>query len=133
VDIAQRTPLPVLIPLMRGSVGWWQFTSEVSHAYDRLTPHERRNAILLAHDFAQAGALDRFGPSFHLPPVYSGHNELARKRPPERSGAVLAVGVDPSILRRVFARCEVVGYVDAGDVPQLSRSPLTICRGRRLP
>jgi len=132
VDLVQRTPLPALNPLMRGSVGWRQFASEVALAYGRLAPDERRDAILLAHDFAQAGALDRFGPSLDLPPVYSGHNELARKRPPERSGTVLAVGVDPSILRRVFDRCDVIGYVDAGDVPGQSRSPLTLCQGRRI-
>jgi hypothetical protein len=131
-DVARRTPLPTLNPVMRGSVGWWQFTSEVALAYRRLTPRERRNAIVLAHDFAQAGALDRFGPSFDLPPVYSGHNELARKRPPEWSSTVLAVGVDPEVLRRVFDRCEVVGYVEEGDVSQLPRSPLTVCRGRRV-
>lgn len=135
VDIARRTPVLQMNPLMRGSIGWWRFTSEVARAYYRLPPRDRPNTILLAYDFAQAGALDRFGPSFDLPSVYSGHNELARKRPPEWSDTVLAVGVEPRDLRRVYGQCDVIGYVDVGDVPQRPdpRNPLTICRDRRLP
>ena len=54
-----------------------------------------RTAVILAANYGEAGAIDRFGPSRGLPPAYSGHNSYADVRvPPGTTGPVLVVGYD---------------------------------------
>jgi hypothetical protein len=53
--------------------------------------------------------VDRYGPSFGLPQAYSGANNFWLWGPPPASGtAVIAVNVDPALLRREFGHVRQV-------------------------
>jgi hypothetical protein len=58
-------------------VGWPRFADAVASAWNLLPPGERGQAVILARNYGEAGALLRYGPERHLPAPYSGHNGFA--------------------------------------------------------
>ena len=48
-------------------LGWESFVGEVAAVWDSLPPPERRVAALLATNYGRAGAIDWYGPRYHLP------------------------------------------------------------------
>jgi 4-amino-4-deoxy-L-arabinose transferase-like glycosyltransferase len=95
----------------RDSVGWPAYVQEVAAAYRTLPPADREHAVLLAGNYGEAGALDRFGPDEGLPRVYSGQNQLYELGPPPADAAVVVtVGFDdPS---PYFRACTTTGVLD---------------------
>lgn len=118
------------------SVGWPKLVDQVARVHQGLPEDERGRAVILAENFGQAGALDRYGGPYRLPQVYSGHNELHLwGPPPETADVVITVGELGGQPARDFARCEVVARVDNGlgvDNPEQGR-PISVCRGPRAP
>lgn len=72
-------------------IGWPEYVREVAEVYAGLPPEEQQRAVLIASNYGEAGALDRYGSAFGLPPVYSGHNELYHYGPPPDSRTVAVV------------------------------------------
>lgn len=115
------------------SVGWPELAAEVGTVYRGLPEADRRQAVVIAGDLGEAGALDRFGGAYGLPPVYSGHNELHRWGPPPESAQVaVVVGREVPGLDAAFAHCDTVGRVDNGIGVQNAEqgAPIAVCRGR---
>ncbi|MEV7771733.1 glycosyltransferase family 39 protein [Kitasatospora sp. NPDC086791] len=118
------------------TVGWPTTVAQVAAVYDGLPADEKARAVLLAGNFGEAGALDRFGGKYHLPEVYSGHNELHNWGPPPASAdVVVTVGVDQARLTADFERCTAAAKLDNGldiDNPEQGRQ-ISVCRGPRAP
>jgi hypothetical protein len=95
----------------RGPVGWpgvsggWEVAS--------LTPKRKARAVILTGNYGEAGAVDRFGGAYHLPPVYSGQNELWYLGPPPAERAVVIAWAGPGLFRRIGS-CEVKATMDNG-------------------
>lgn len=135
-SVMARTPVPLVNPEARDGVGWASLVERVAAMQRQLPPGERLHEVLLAADYGEAGALDRFGGRYGLPPVYSGHNELARWRPPPAARNVIAVGIPPSLLAGAFRRCSVRGWVEVGLQGHTSPGhgkPVTACVDRQVP
>jgi hypothetical protein len=65
---------------------------------------QRARTTILAGNYGEAGAIERYGPADGLPHVYSGANNFwIWGPPPAADSAAIAVNVDPALLRRVFA------------------------------
>lgn len=95
---------------------------------------EHRWDLLRSSWLVEAGALDRFGPAYGLPPAYSPHNSYADFRlPTDASAPVVAVRFHGSDLRRFFTSCEQVAKVDNGfDIRnEVQGTPILVCRGLR--
>lgn len=87
-------------------LGWPGFAATFETAYDALPAAERPRAVVLAANYGQAGAVDRYGSL----PVFSGHNSLRTLGPPpEKYAVVLAVGYAPGELSEWFGSVEEVG------------------------
>jgi 4-amino-4-deoxy-L-arabinose transferase-like glycosyltransferase len=116
------------------SVGWPTLVAQVGKAYHQLPSAERSQAVVLAEDYGEAGAVDRFGKQYGLPKVYSGNNQLySLGPPPESAHVVVAVGFGSHLLKADFAECQVVAHVNNGlgvDNPEQGQ-PITLCSGRR--
>ena len=85
-------------------IGWPAEVAELAAVWRALPPSERERAILLAGNYGEAGAVDRYGASFGLPQVYSGANSYwSWGPPPAADTVVVAVNVDPALLHREFA------------------------------
>ncbi len=92
--------------------GWREFVADIETATQRLTPEERRRAVIVVPSYGHAGALELFGGP-DLPPVLSPQNtyylwgrSLLAHRIAEGG---LAVGSDPDELRRIYTQVERIG------------------------
>ncbi len=110
------TPIPAVNEDAVETVGWPTFTATVAAALNRLPPSERANAVVLASNYGEAGAIARYGPALGLPRSYSGHNAFWRfGRPPDGAGPVILVGYrDPEAVARSFEGCRLVARIDNG-------------------
>lgn len=73
-------------------IGWPALVDTVARAYDALPAVDRAAAVIYASDYAEAGALERWGPARGLPPVASRHLTYAYWGP-QRPGATVVLGV----------------------------------------
>ena len=80
-------------------IGWQDLTKTVAGVYGSLSAGERAHTVIITGNYGEAGALQRYGPAYGLPPIYSGQNNFYLwGRPPARATTVIAVGMgeDPS-------------------------------------
>jgi 4-amino-4-deoxy-L-arabinose transferase-like glycosyltransferase len=85
------TPIVALNYDAGETVGWPAFVGEIASAYRSLPPSQRSSAIVLASNYGEAGAVDRFGPADGLPAAYSGHNGFWYWGPPRASATTAVV------------------------------------------
>ncbi|MDA3647976.1 glycosyltransferase family 39 protein [Saccharopolyspora indica] len=118
------------------SVGWQSLTEQVAAVHRGLPRDDRAAAAVLAGNYGEAGALDRYGPAHHLPAVYSGNNELHRLGPPPDSARVIiAISVDGNRLTADFADCRIAARADdrTGIDTTERHATITVCRNPRAP
>ncbi|MEV6447921.1 glycosyltransferase family 39 protein [Amycolatopsis sp. NPDC051716] len=93
-------------------VGWPDFAGSVAGAWRRIPDAERDTAVILAGNYGEAGAIERYGPEFGLPQPYSAHMSYADWGPPPDRlvGPVLLVGRVPpgSPASRLITGCRAV-------------------------
>jgi Dolichyl-phosphate-mannose-protein mannosyltransferase len=86
------------------TIAWPKQVALVARSYHALPAAQRRHTAILAGNYGEAGAIDRYGPGLGLPQAYSGHNSFWLWGPPPAGDtAAIAVGVDPALLHREFA------------------------------
>jgi hypothetical protein len=125
--------LPILIPLVPQSsmatfglddarkdysdtVGWPELVGQVASAYQQLTPAEQANAAIVAGNYGEAGAINRYGPALHLPPALSPHLTFWYWRPTHLDAqTVVSVGMPEVDMHRFFADVTRVDAVQAVD------------------
>jgi hypothetical protein len=91
------------------SIGWPQQVALVARLFDALAPGERRVTTILAGNYGEAGAIERYGAGDGLPGAYSGANNFwLWGPPPARDTSAIAVNVDPGLLRREFRHVRLV-------------------------
>lgn len=134
-DVLGRTPVPLLNPAAGDQIGWQAHAGVVAAAARRLPPGE--GGVVIADNYGEAGAVDRYGPALGAPPVVSGHNGLYELGgpPPGTQAAVVVMQGDGAadFLAGVFERCEEVGVLDNGiGVPNEEQgTPVRVCTGPR--
>jgi 4-amino-4-deoxy-L-arabinose transferase-like glycosyltransferase len=119
-------------------MGWQRYAEQVAGVYHALPPGERSRTAVVAGNYAEAGALDRYGPALGLPPAHSGHNSYhGFGRPPEGTEVVLLVGlkgipegarpeIDPQ-----FNSCESQPPLSLDAMNPWQHGDVLICRGPR--
>ena len=71
VETGNKPPLPQLIA---DRIGWEEKFNLVLNAYNSLPDDEKKETIIAAGNYGQAGAIELFGRKYNLPPVVCGHN-----------------------------------------------------------
>jgi hypothetical protein len=90
-------------------IAWPKQVALVAREYDTLPGRLRRHTTILAGNYGEAGAIDRYGPGLGLPRVYSGANNFwLWGPPPAADSAAIAVNLDPAFLRHEFAHVRLV-------------------------
>ena len=133
VDELADTPIVDINYDAGETVGWPEFAATIAEAYDALPAAERPTAIVLAGNYGEAGAMERFRPD--VGPVYSGHNSLwDRGPPPADATTVIAVGFAERDLRSWFGSVDRVATIDnAAQVDNEERGrAVWICRDLRM-
>jgi hypothetical protein len=91
------------------TIAWPKEVALVAREYESLPGPQRAQAAILAGNYGEAGAIDRYGPGLGLPQAYSGANTFWLWGPPPAGDrSVIAVNVDPALLHREFAHVRLV-------------------------
>ena len=118
-------------------IGWPELVATVAQVYDTLPPADRASAAIVAANYGEAGAVDRYGAEFGLPRAYSGHNNYWWwGPPPPATGTTIAVGFeDPSELTPFFGRVERAATIEnaAGVDNDEEGAPVWLCRDQASP
>jgi hypothetical protein len=91
VSVVHDTPIVALNYDAGETIGWPAFVREIAAAYRSLPASQRASATVLASNYGEAGAVDRFGPADGLPRAYSGHMSFWYWGPPPASGTTAIV------------------------------------------
>lgn len=118
VQVLGASPVPLMNPAAGDQVGWPVYAAQVAAVHSGLPPAERARSVVIADNYGEAGALDRYGPDTGLPDVVSGHNGLwPLARPADDVTIAVVVMQGPraeTFLAGVFGRCETAGRLSNG-------------------
>jgi hypothetical protein len=91
------------------SIAWPKQVALIACEYRALPVAGRGRTTILAGNYGEAGAIDRYGRGFGLPQVYSGANNFWLWGPPPASASnAIAVNVNPALLRKYFSHVRLV-------------------------
>ncbi len=91
VSAVHATPIVALNYDAGETIGWPAFVREIAAVYRSLPASQRATVTVLASNYGEAGAVDRFGPSDGLPRAYSGHMSFWYWGPPPASATTAIV------------------------------------------
>ena len=134
VEAAVRTNTGETLPLPQDyadMLGWEEQVATVARVYHTLPDDQRQNAVVVAGNYGEAGALDFYGPSYGLPEVVSPAGSYWFFGPGKRPGkVVITIGVPEPDLRRFFDSVATAATVsNAWAVPE--EQSLTVLVGTR--
>jgi hypothetical protein len=113
--VLHTVPLQKMNYDLAETIAWPREVSQVARAYRGLPPAVRARTAILAANYGEAGAIDRFGPADGLPEAYSGANNFWYwGPPPARDTDAIAINVDPGLLRREYASVRRIGTFENG-------------------
>lgn len=108
--VLSRVPLQKINYDLAETIGWPRFVDVLALKYRSLPPAIRSRTVILTGNYGEAGAVTRLGPAGGLPPAFSGANNFwLWGPPPARDTSVLAVNVNPALLRKEFTRVQLIG------------------------
>lgn len=115
--------------------GWLEFAGGMSIVYHGLPDEDRARACIFGNNYGEAGAIDRFGRTFKLPPAISTHNSYFLWGPRDCTGEVILIASkSPARLARLFATVEARGLLECGDcMPYENGQTIWVARGPRTP
>ena len=89
------------------TIAWPREVAQVAAVYRGLAPAVRSAAVVVAGNYGEAGALERYGAQFGLAHtrVFSGANSFWLWGPPPRwATTIVAVNLEPALLHRLFTQ-----------------------------
>jgi 4-amino-4-deoxy-L-arabinose transferase-like glycosyltransferase len=89
------------------TIGWPMMVRQIAAAHEELPS----GTPILASNYGEAGAVDRYGPALGLPSAYSGHNGYADWGRPADAVPVLVVGFDQEQLQRVCRELRTLDHL----------------------
>ena len=97
------------------TIAWPRQVALVAREYRALPPGQRATTAILAGNYGEAGAIDRYGRGDGLPRAFSGANNFWYwGPPPARDNSAIAVNIDPALLRRLFTTVREVAVFRNG-------------------
>lgn len=131
-DIEQRK-LGKLPQLYADTFGWKEMTAAAARAYYNLPPQQRAATAIFANDYGEAGAIDLFGPGYHIPHAISPHQNYFYWGPGDYTGqSLLLLGHNP----RLESECteeEQAGVVHNDYSMPYENFPIILCKNLRQP
>ncbi len=118
-------------------IGWPELTEAVAAIYAALPAEQKPGTRVLAGNYGEAGAINLYGPAYHLPQAISAVNSYHLRgygHPPPQT--VIALGFAPQDLEQLFMSCYQAGTVTNryGVENQETRDhpDIFVCRAPRL-
>jgi 4-amino-4-deoxy-L-arabinose transferase-like glycosyltransferase len=108
-----KTPIVDVNYDLGETIGWPTYVHEIAAVYERLPAVDRPNVAILAGNYGEAGAIDRYGPAAGLPRAYSGQTGYWYwGPPPDRATTLLVVGLERTVLQRSFRDIRIATHLD---------------------
>ena len=126
------TPIVALNYDAGETVAWPTLVNEITTAYDQTAVHP----VVVAANYGEAGAIDRYRDRSRLPPAYGVQNSNWLWGPPPPSATnVLAVGFARAHLAPVFRHVRLISRLDnhIGLDDDEQGAPIWLCTGLRQP
>ena len=118
-------------------VGWPELVAEVARIYAALPAEERARTAIFANNYGEAGAIDRYGPQFGLPPVIGTVNSYWARGVGDPSPlTVIVLGDDAEGISDTPATCTRAGQVripHGVENEESGRPDIYICRDYVVP
>jgi hypothetical protein len=131
IETHELGPLP---QLFADQFGWEEMTAEVARVYNGLPADVRPRTAIFGQNYGQAGAIDRFGPKYGLPPAISGHQNYFYWGPRGYTGeSVIVMGDRRDRLESKFASVELAGHVAHPYAMPYEHINIWYCRGMKTP
>jgi hypothetical protein len=116
------------------TVAWPTFVAEIGGVYQRVAGRHRGHTAIVASNYGEAGAVDRYGAKHDLPSAYGIQNAFWLWGPPPNTVTeVVAIGFDRDQLTPVFSSVRLArrldNHVQLDDDEQ--GAPVWVCRGLR--
>jgi hypothetical protein len=103
LDTLYRTPIVSVNHEAGETVGWPTYVGQIAGVFHQLPAAGQATAAILASNYGEAGAIDRYGPAYGLPPAFSGHNAYWYWGPPPATAdTIVAVGFPRTFLEQSF-------------------------------
>ncbi len=115
--------------------GWDTMTATVARVYRSLPADEQAQACFFTENYGEAGAINFYGPQYHLPPAISGHNNYYLWGPGNCTGAVIiTIGYSSGDLQPAFASISQATTITCTYcMPEENNLPVYICRHLKEP
>jgi hypothetical protein len=114
--------------------GWPELVATVAPVYNSLPPDVRGKTAIFVQDYAQAGAIDLFGPKYGLPWAISGHQNYFFWGPGDYTGeSMIVMGDSQERLEQLFASVQKVASVYHPYSMPYEHSDVFYCRGLKQP
>ena len=121
-------------PDFANTVGWQEMTAQVGAVYNALPPAQRARTVILTSIDGQAGAIDIYGGSEHLPQAISPHLNFWYWKPANLDAtALVTVGYNPSDLAFLCGTITPAGTVTIPySIHNLNQgTPILVCTNLR--
>ncbi len=114
-------------------LGWPNQSAEVAKVYYSLSPTDRQEAVILAANYGEAGALDYYGPRYGLPSAISAAGTYWFFGPGDKPANVaITLGVPEAAIKTFFGDGQLVKTIgDPWSVREERRVPIYIARHPR--
>ena len=118
-------------------IGWPELVEEVAAVRDSIPAGERSRLGILVGNYGEGGAVNLYGPRYHLPAAISGVNSFwARGYGDPPPATLIVVGLSREVLERNFESCQLAGHLRSryGVLNEETREhpDIFVCRGLRL-
>jgi hypothetical protein len=128
VKVENRTT-GVLPQQLADRLGWDTMTATIARVYHSLPKEEQAQACILTVNYGEAGAIDLYGPQYHLPRAISGHNSYYLWGPGSCTGkVVISIGYALALLRSEFESVsQVAKIIGPYSMPEENNLPVYVC------
>jgi 4-amino-4-deoxy-L-arabinose transferase-like glycosyltransferase len=127
---------PVPNSTFNDEIGWPELAQQTAQAYDSIPADQRDRAMIVAHYYSQASAIDFYGPALGLPDAVSPHLTFWYWAPARMDPmTVVMVGFTLDQANQLFNDCRQVGTVtnSLGLHNNTYGAPILVCSNPRKP
>jgi hypothetical protein len=97
---------------LREEIGWNELVKTVADIRDSLPAEQRENVGVLVGNYGEQGAIELFGPAYHLPPPISGTNSAwLRGYPVPPPSTLIVLGRSREYVEKTLTSCRVAGHI----------------------
>jgi hypothetical protein len=114
--------------------GWRGMAVQVAAVFHGLSPDDQAHAVIFAHNYGDAGAIDYYGPGLKIPNAISGHNNYYIWGPgPVDPQVAIVIGGTRADAGKLFQDVRAAGLItDRNVMPFENNLTIWVCRGPRM-